>query len=62
MHLFWPLGYQGVSIGDLTEAIGIAPASLYAAFGSKADLLRETLKHYETASNSICQDSTRPTH
>ena len=47
MRLFWRHGYEGVSIGDLTRAIGIAPPSLYAAFGSKAGLYAEVLDHYE---------------
>lgn len=47
MRLFWRHGYEGVSVGDLTREIGIAPPSLYAAFGSKAELYREALKRYE---------------
>ena len=47
MRLFWRHGYEGVSVGDLTKAIGIAPPSLYAAFGSKAGLYGETLDRYE---------------
>lgn len=46
MRLFWRHGYEGVSINDLTDAIGIAPPSLYAAFGSKAGLYREALDRY----------------
>lgn len=46
MRLFWRHGYEGVSLSDLTSAIGIAPPSLYAAFGSKAGLYREALDHY----------------
>ncbi|MBV9734046.1 MAG: helix-turn-helix transcriptional regulator [Verrucomicrobia bacterium] len=46
MRLFWRHGYEGVSINDLTNAIGIAPPSLYAAFGSKAALYREALDRY----------------
>jgi AcrR family transcriptional regulator len=46
MHLFWQHGYEGVSVADLTSAIGIAPPSLYAAFGSKAGLYREALNLY----------------
>ncbi|NUS19768.1 MAG: helix-turn-helix transcriptional regulator, partial [Mesorhizobium sp.] len=34
MQLFWRHGYEGTSIADLTEALGITRASLYAAFGS----------------------------
>ncbi|WP_343316116.1 TetR/AcrR family transcriptional regulator [Brucella sp. BE17] len=47
MRLFWRCGFEGVSISDLTKAIGIAPPSLYAAFGSKAELYQEALSHYE---------------
>lgn len=43
---FWQLGYEGASIADLTEAMGITPQSLYAAFKSKADLYRESLEQY----------------
>ena len=46
MRLFWRHGFEGVSIRDLCEAIGIAAPSLYAAFGSKAALYRETLDRY----------------
>lgn len=46
IELFWLHGYEGVSIAALTDAIGIAPPSLYAAFGSKADLFREAIAHY----------------
>jgi AcrR family transcriptional regulator len=46
MRLFWRHGYEGVSLNDLTTAIGIAPPSLYAAFGNKAGLYREALERY----------------
>ena len=47
MRLFWRHGYEGVSIGDLTKAIGVAPPSLYAAFGSKAGLYQQALTRYK---------------
>ncbi|MCX5570689.1 TetR/AcrR family transcriptional regulator [Kaistia nematophila] len=47
MRLFWRHGYEGVSIGELTRALDIAPPSLYAAFGSKAGLYEEALRRYE---------------
>jgi AcrR family transcriptional regulator len=53
MRLFWRSGYEGVSIGDLTKAIGIAPPSLYSAFGSKAGLYREAIDRYEESYGSI---------
>ena len=46
LDLFWRHGYDGVSVADLTKAIGIAAPSLYHAFGSKADLFREVVRRY----------------
>ncbi|MBA3677473.1 MAG: TetR/AcrR family transcriptional regulator [Sphingosinicella sp.] len=48
MEVFWAKGYEGASMSDLTSAMGIASPSLYAAFGSKEQLFRESLKLYET--------------
>lgn len=45
-RLFWRKGYEATSISDLTEAMGIASTSLYAAFGSKEALYAEALSHY----------------
>jgi AcrR family transcriptional regulator len=53
MRLFWRHGYEGVSLNDLTSAIGIAPPSLYAAFGSKAGLYHEALDHYFELPGSV---------
>lgn len=47
MRLFWRHGFEGVSIAQLTEAMDIAPASLYAAFDSKAQLYEEALELYQ---------------
>lgn len=47
LDLFWARGYEGVSIADLTAAIGVAPPSLYHAFGSKAGLFQEAVALYE---------------
>ncbi|MBI3523809.1 MAG: TetR/AcrR family transcriptional regulator [Betaproteobacteria bacterium] len=46
LDLFWRHGYGGVSIGQLTAAMGISPPSLYAAFGSKETLYREAVALY----------------
>lgn len=39
-------GYEGTSIVDLTNALRITPQSLYAAFGSKEALYRESVAMY----------------
>ncbi|BCP53524.1 TetR family transcriptional regulator [Kaistia sp. 32K] len=44
---FWRLGFEGASIADLTQAMGITPQSLYAAFTSKAELYREAIGWYQ---------------
>jgi AcrR family transcriptional regulator len=46
MRLFWTRGYEGTSISDLTQAMGIGTKSLYAAFGSKDALYAEALECY----------------
>jgi len=44
--LFHAHGYDAVSVADLTEALGIAPPSLYAAYGSKLALFERALQSY----------------
>ena len=46
LRLFWCRGYDKPSIADLTEAMGLKPPSLYAAFGSKEALFKEALDRY----------------
>lgn len=46
MRLFWRKTYEGASMAELTEEMGINPPSLYAAFGSKEALFREAVAHY----------------
>lgn len=47
LRLFWSKGYEGTSLSDLTEAMGITRPSLYAAFGNKEALFRQALDLYE---------------
>jgi AcrR family transcriptional regulator len=46
MEVFWRHGYEGATIAELTDAMGINPPSLYAAFGSKEGLLKAALDRY----------------
>jgi AcrR family transcriptional regulator len=47
LELFWHRGYEGTSISDLTAALGITRASLYAAFGNKEELFQRAMDRYE---------------
>jgi AcrR family transcriptional regulator len=44
--IFWERGYDATSIADLTRDLGIAPPSLYAAFGDKRTLFIEAVDTY----------------
>jgi AcrR family transcriptional regulator len=46
LRVFWRSGYEGASMADLTEAMGITRPSLYAAFGNKEELFRKALDRY----------------
>ncbi|QLH22056.1 TetR/AcrR family transcriptional regulator [Streptomyces sp. Rer75] len=46
MRVFWEQGYEGASLTDLTNAMGITRTSMYAAFGNKEDLFRKALDRY----------------
>ena len=51
MEVFWRHGYEGATIAQLTEAMGINPPSLYACFGNKEGLLKAALDRYTTLRN-----------
>jgi len=46
MEVFWSKGYEATSLNDLTEAMGINPPSLYAAFGDKERLYLQAVERY----------------
>jgi AcrR family transcriptional regulator len=47
LDVFWRRGYEGASLTDLTEAMGITRPSLYAAYGNKEELFRKALDLYD---------------
>jgi AcrR family transcriptional regulator len=48
LEVFWRKGYDGTSLSDLTEAMGINKPSLYAAFGNKEQLFLKAIEKYES--------------
>lgn len=57
--LFWRNGYEGTSLSDLTQAIGITPPSFYFAFGSKEALFRKVIERYLTEQGRIAEAAFR---
>jgi AcrR family transcriptional regulator len=55
MRLFWRRGYEATSVSDLTDAMGITPPSLYAAFGDKKQLFLEAVDRYQAGPGSFAQ-------
>ena len=45
-QVFWSKGYDGVTIDDLVEGMGVGRPSLYAIFGDKRALFLRVLKAY----------------
>ena len=48
LRVFWSRGYEGTSMSELTETLGINKPSIYAAFGNKEELFRKALTRYVT--------------
>jgi len=46
LHVFWSHGYEGTSMSELVEALGINKPSIYAAFGNKEALFQKALEKY----------------
>lgn len=62
LRVFWEKGYEGASLPELTEAMGINRPSLYAAFGNKKGLFLKVLDHYrETSASYLVEALMRPT-
>jgi AcrR family transcriptional regulator len=45
-QVFWSKGYDGVTIDDLVEGMGVGRPSLYAVFGDKRAIFLRALKTY----------------
>ena len=47
MEIFWRQGYEGTSIQDLVEQMGINRGSLYGTFADKRALFLAAIQHYD---------------
>jgi AcrR family transcriptional regulator len=57
LHLFWLHGYEGTSMTELTEALGMNKPSIYAAFGNKEKLFRKALASYLAGPAAFVQEA-----
>jgi AcrR family transcriptional regulator len=57
LEVFWARGYEGATLPELTEAMGINRPSLYAAFGNKEQLFRKALDRYQTGPMSFLTEA-----
>jgi AcrR family transcriptional regulator len=57
LQIFWRKGYEGTSLSDLTQAMGITRPSLYATFGNKEELFRKVLDRYEDVCMRFMRDA-----
>lgn len=61
LRVFWSKGYEGASLTDITEAMGITRPSLYAAFGNKEALFRQALDLYEREKLAYVEEALKAT-
>lgn len=46
MYVFWEKGYEGTTMADLIESIGMKAPSIYAAFGNKDAIFKKVVQAY----------------
>jgi len=59
MNVFWTKGYEGASMQDLLDAMGIARGSLYKAFQDKRSIYLATLDRYDRTEIQSAVDGLR---
>ncbi|MFG2266379.1 TetR/AcrR family transcriptional regulator [Streptomyces sp. NPDC048720] len=57
VEVFWRQGYEGASLTDLTEAMGINRTSMYAAFGNKEELFHQAVARYAEADMAYAREA-----
>ena len=59
MNVFWTKGYEGASLQDLLDAMGIARGSLYKAFQDKRSIYLAALDRYDRTEIQSAVDGLR---
>lgn len=59
MKIFWARGYDGTSMAELIETLGINKPSLYAAFGNKEELFHKALLKYASGPVAFVSEVTK---
>ncbi|KJL40216.1 MULTISPECIES: TetR/AcrR family transcriptional regulator [Microbacterium] len=57
IEVFWRHGYEGTSLSDLTDAMGINRPSLYRAFGSKEATFKLAVDRYARVDMAYVSDA-----
>ena len=57
LDVFWKRGFEAATLPELTAAMGINKPSLYAAFGNKEQLFRQTLERYVNGPAGFVKES-----
>ena len=59
LEVFWRKGFDGTSLSDLTDAMGINRPSLYAAYGNKESLFHKAIERYQQAVAMLFAEATQ---
>ena len=51
--LFWEKGFRATSMRNIQQATDLRPGSIYASFGSKEGVFKETLQDYVKVSGAV---------
>ncbi|MEU8663441.1 TetR/AcrR family transcriptional regulator, partial [Actinoplanes philippinensis] len=57
IEVFWRHGYEGASLSDLTDAMGINRPSMYAAYGNKEELFKRAIARYAEADMAYAREA-----
>ena len=60
MDVFWKKGYNGATMRDLTEAMGISSSSLYNTIGDKHQLFLKSIKYYTESRMTAARKQLQP--